>query len=452
MEETGTVIGSPDQQLRAVIRNFLQERLQPKLDEIQRKEEELQEDEADELQQLEHKRQLLLHAYQPETWIADAARRVAQIQQVTHAVKFTHPDAKGACLNAPGNPDVGDLAVGTHTICDHYEPDVVGNAAALDVYKFLRLEVNGKTFLKRAIEGDPSLQTAFSADAQQARSWMAAFADITFSKGDPASHKLSKQVYWPVGDGVYHLLAPLFPTSLVHVIWKTVGEDRFSESAKAARNARRAGNSHHEGYREYPNVVVQKFGGTKPQNISQLNSERHGENYLLPSCPPTWISERVRPPLRVKSVFDGWFGRRKRVRELTRILHDFLLNVRAVNNVRIRNKRAELVGYIRDELLQFAAELHELPGGWSLHEDCRLNLDEQCWLDPWRAEKDGAFASVRGQGNWQDAVCKRFANWLNARLTIPRTSLPMGEAEAREWRTVLDEELGMIRMEIDIND
>lgn len=26
--------------------------------------------------------------------------------------------------------------------------------------------------------------------------------------------------------------------------------------------------------REYPNLAVQKFGGTKPQNISQLNSER----------------------------------------------------------------------------------------------------------------------------------------------------------------------------------
>ena len=452
MNETGAVIESPVRQLQAAIGNFLQERLQPKLDEIKRKEEKLEEDEADELRQLGHKRQQLLDAYQPETWIADAARRVVQIQQVTHALKFTHPDAKGTCLNTPGNPDAGHLAVGTHTICEQHEPDVVGNAAALDVYKFLRLEVNGKTFLKRAIEGDPSLQSAFSADAKQAQSWMAAFAHITFSEGDLAAHKLSKQVYWPVVDGVYHLLAPLFPTSLVHVIWKTVREDRFSESAKAARDARKAGKSHHEGYREYPDLVVQKFGGTKPQNISQLNSERHGDNYLFPSYPPTWISERVRPPLRVKSVFDGWFGRRKRVRELTRILRDFLLNVRAVNNVRIRNKRAELVGHIRDELLQFAAELHELPGGWSLHEDCRLNPDEQCWLDPWRAEKDEAFASARGQANWQDAVCKRFANWLNARLTIPRTSLPMGEAEAREWRSVLDEELGMIRMEIDIND
>jgi CRISPR-associated protein Csy1 len=279
---------------------------------------------------------------------------------------------------------------------------------------------------------------------------MTAFANITTPKGKLSSHTLAKQIYWPLGNGEYHLLAPLFPTSLVDVVWKTIRKDRFSETAKAAREAHSVGNPHPEGYREYPNMTIQKFGGNKPQNISQFNSERYGENYLFPSYPPSRVFTRVRPPLVVNSVFDGWFERRKSVRELTRIPRDLLMSVQNVNKINIHDKRAKLINSICDELLQFAAEIHELPGGWSLHKNCRLNLDEQCWLDPWRAEDDEIFASVRRLGDWRDAVCKRFGNWLDARFT--NTRLPVGEHEIREWRSLMDGELRKFYMDIDIND
>lgn len=449
VEEAG---GTPEEKIRAVINDFLQERLEPKLDPILKKEEKIKEDHENgkQLDELEKQRTKLLFEFSPEVWIDNAARRVSQLQQATHAVKYMHPDAKGTSLNEPGNPDAGDLAVGTHTIACHYKPDVVGNAAVLDVYKFLSLQVNGKTMLGLMLDRDPALRNALSDDAEKAESWINSFAAITDCQDDPASHKLAKQVYWPLGEGAYHLLAPLFPTSLCHEIREKINEDRFSEEAKAAREARKNGESHPNGYREYPECVLQKFGGSKPQNISQLNTERGGEIYLLASCPPNWRSEPARPPLFVKSVFDNLFGKRRRVRELTRVLRDFLLKVRDYNNIRIREKRSELVGYIRDELLLFAAEIQDIEPGWSLDENCRLNPDEQCWLDPWRAQDDEAFAALRNQGEWKDAVCKRFGNWLNARLTAK--SLNMGEDEAREWQSVLDKELRTMRMEVDIND
>ncbi len=422
-------------QIKAVIDKFLkEERLQPKLDKLKEGEDE--------------KRLQLLEVYQAENWIADAARRVGQIQQITHALKYIHPDAKGTNLSKPGNSKAGDLLIGTHTPAE-CPPDVVGNAAALDVYKFLRLKVEGKTLLTRATSDDPSLQAAFSANSEQAKEWMAAFANITNSKGEPASHKLAKQLYWSLGDNKYHLLAPLFPTSLVHRIWNTIREDRFSEDAKIAREARRSNKAHPHGYREYPNLVIQKYGGTKPQNISQLNSERYGENYLLPSCPPTWKSEPIRPPLNVDSVFDGWFGRRKRVRELIRSLRDYLYSVQNRNNIDIRNKRAELVAYIIDEMLLFAAELQDLDENWTMHEACRLNMDEQCWFDPRRAETDEIFSTTYNRGDWKEAVCKRFANWLNARLSDTKKPLPFGEGEAGHWQSDLEKELKMLRREVD---
>jgi CRISPR-associated protein Csy1 len=417
-------------QIREAVNSFLQERLQPKLDKLKEGDEE--------------NRQKLLEAHHAPNWIADAAHRVGQIQQVTHALKYIHPEAKGTNLNSPGNPDVDELLIGTHTSPDHCPPDVVGNAAALDVYKFLRLEVDGKTLLSRAAERDPSLKAVFSSDDEEALDWMESFATLAESKGIPSSHKMAKQFYWPLGEGTYHLLAPLFPTSLVHHIWSSIREDRFSEEAKAAREARRKVEAYVHGYREYPNVVVQQFGGTKPQNISQLNSERYGENYLLPSLPPVWRNEPVKAPLRAESVFDGWFGRRSRVRDLVRTLRGFLYSVENVEgNIRIRNKRKELVGYLIDELLLFSAELHGLEHSWSLREECKLNIDERCWLDPGRATTDEEFAAIYSRGDWIDSVGGRFSNWLNSRLVDAKKPLPFGEAEAREWKTELTDMLQM---------
>lgn len=421
-------------QIRSVIVGFLQERLQPKLDKLK------EDDEAE--------RQKLVEAYLPENWIPDAARRVGQIQQVTHALKYIHPDAKGTNLNVMGNPHSGELLVGTHTVPEQCPPDVVGNAAALDVYKFLRLEVDGESLLARAIGADPAMQAALSANGELASAWMESFATLAESSGAPTSHKLAKQLYWPLGGGQYHLLAPLFPTAMVHHVWSTIREDRFSEQAKAARDARRNYQAHPHGYREYPNVVIQKFGGTKPQNISQLNSERYGENLLLCSVPPSWQSDQIKPPMRVDSVFDGWFGRRPRVKELMRILREFLYRVQDVNNMHVRNKRIELVSYIVDELLSFAAELRDLDESWTLQTECKLNINEQCWLNPYRTHEDEELREKYVRGDWKEAVCKRFANWLNAGLSDPKNPLPFGDAEAAHWQSDLDKALRMLRLEV----
>ena len=70
------------QELRQFIESFIQERLQGKLDK-------LHPDEDD-------KRQTLLATHRREAWLADAARRVGQLQLVTHTLKPIHPDARGS--------------------------------------------------------------------------------------------------------------------------------------------------------------------------------------------------------------------------------------------------------------------------------------------------------------------------------------------------------------------
>lgn len=438
--------------LKSVIQEFLRERLKPKLEEVLKTENKLSEEDFEKREESDLKRQQLLKAYVIENWVADAARRVSQIQQVTHALKFSHPDARGSSLYSQGIPAAGELTVGSQSINEKLFADVVGNAAALDVNKFLSLQVDGETVLSRAIRGDVELQQVFSDNVEEAKEWMVSFAGILESKDEPASHKLAKQLYWPLDNGRYHILSPLFPSSLVHVVWEKIREDRFSEKAKEARKARNNGVSHPHGYREYPDVAVQQFGGTKPQNISQLNSVRHGENYLLPSCPPNWQSSTVFPPFG-RTIFGPLLMNHGPVKSLLNTLHKFLVSVKDVNSkINIRDKRKELVAYVCDALLHYAAQLQSLPGGWTLDKNCRLNRDEKYWLDPGRSELDEEFAVARAQGDWQKGICKSFANWFNARLSGKRNSLPMGDDEAREWSKVLGKELQIMEKELDIND
>lgn len=68
---------------------------------------------------------------------------------------------------------------------------------------------------------------------------------------------------------------------------------RFSEESKAIRDARKAGKWHSQPDIRFPNLAEMHFGGTKPQNISLLNSVRGGRVWLLPSMPPArgrWIA------------------------------------------------------------------------------------------------------------------------------------------------------------------
>ena len=415
-------------QIKNTIRAFLTERLQPKLDKLKEGE--------------DKKRQELIDAHTLTNWVADAARRVSQIQRITHALKFSHPDAKGSSLFSTGNPAAGDTLIGTHTLLKPCA-DVVG-AAALDVYKFLRLEVDGQTILELAQTGSPELYAALGGQ-NEAQTWIEALAGIDDPKGPPTSHKLAKQLYWPRQGGNYHLLAPLFPSSLVHEQYGRMREDRFSEEAKAARSARFNHAFFDHGYREYPGLAIVKFGGTNPQNISQLNSERHGEAWLLASLPPQWKNSGLKPPCHTESIFGRWLSGFRNVRQPTHALRDFLHRT-AHNNRAIRNTRAELTRQITDEVLMLATRVQQLPANWSADPECRLNLHEAFWLDPGRCDSDAAFAAARATTAWTETVTSGFGRWLNKQLDSDKT--PMSDPEREHWDDTLAKELRLLREEL----
>ena len=403
-------------ELRSLIWRFLSERLDNKLEKLP----------AD-----DPKRSELQQQFVPAAWLDDAARRVSQIQAVTHSLKPIHPDAKGSSLfrDPSGLPALAE--VGSNSLGAQFDTDVVGNAAALDVYKFLKLSLDGKSLLDLACTRDADLALALSDDSAQAAPWLDAFASLADARGKPSSHTNAKQVYWLTGsdphDGQqFHLLAPLYPTSLAHRVYQLLQDDRFSDEAKAARAARKAGDHHDRPVREYSNLAIQKLGGTKPQNISQLNSERRGDNALLASLPPVWKSSEFRPILQSPSLFKA-FGQRKAVWQQARALRLFLAADPAPT-VDTRRQRAEWVDNLIDELMQFTAGMHTLPAGWTQADDCQMPLAHRQWLDP---EGTGPGADDPGE-----QVAEDFANWLNAQLRPP---LPVGDPEFVAWRKLARE-------------
>ncbi|MDV7211661.1 type I-F CRISPR-associated protein Csy1 [Azotobacter beijerinckii] len=387
--------------------------------------------------------------YDYATWLADAARRVGQIQAVTHVLKATHPDARGSSLHVVPGSLPQRTEIGTHVLGDDYAEDVVGNAAALDVFKFLKIEVDDRRLLDWMQAGDADLRSALHPDAAVATGWMDAFGKLVRSDPTPSSHEAAKQVYWLVGeepsnDVDYHLLQPLFSSSLAHAIHADIQDARFGEGNKLARQAFRTKEAHEAPYRDYRNLVARKLGGTKPQNISQLNSERGGINYLLASLPPLgWKQFKLR---NMKSPDDLWvqfkyFGD---VRNLMKALANFLLS-RPAPIMETQITREGIEQALGAYLSAFADMVHDtLEPGWTRNPDCDLERCEKLWLDPGRLElpkrtdtelhkrEDEEFEAAYHWGDWPDEIAGRFANWINAQLR--EAGMPtVGDAEHKHW-------------------
>lgn len=369
----------------------------------------------------------------------------------THIAKGIHPDLK---IKSHTNlqvrfDEMSSLKeVGSHVLDSQLSiADITGdgayNAAAYELYLLLDCRVDGVSLSELLQSGDLDAINSLSTEAADPAKFAEEVLSLLEIKcAKPAVHTLSKQVYWltesnPSADSDYHLLVPLYPASLVRQAHLQIHPTRYGEKNTTARKAKRDGKIHEGVYQEYRDWAVQKMGGTKPQNISHLNSERRGENYLLASLPPaSWKANQRYLPCHASSVFDRAFGARPVIRGTVKAFLAFLLTNPASNEstrVQVRDYQETL----KDELIIYAGELQSQLAGWSLDERYTdLALPEKLWLDPERValSEETAFAEKRQRMDWPEQVGKRFANWLNAQL---QGKLPVGDAEAREWRRVL---------------
>ncbi len=369
----------------------------------------------------------------------------------THIAKGVHPDLKikqatnlSVRFHTLANLDeVGSHVLNSQESLADATGDGAYNAAAYELYLLLDCKMEGAALGALLRSGDTDAVSALGNESEETEKLAEKLVFLLESKCvKPAVQTLNKQIYWfsgtsPANDKDHCLLAPLYPASLVHQAYLQIHPTRYGLANLAARKAKRDGKAHEHAYEEYRDWALQKMGGTKPQNISHLNSERRGENYLLSSLPPTaWKVSPRHLPVHCSSVFDRTFGARPAVRGTTKAFLAFLLTEPEPNR-RTRQHVDDYLETLVDELVIYAGELQSQPAGWSLDDRYGdLALSEKLWLDPERADipQETEFLQHWYRKEWPAQVGKRFAHWLNAQL---QGKLPVGDAEAREWARVL---------------
>lgn len=334
-------------------------------------------------------------------WLPDAAKRVVQLSMVSHPSKFSHPSAKTSSIIAPISASKdGYLRTGNVD----YPLDVFGNAAAMDVYKFLCLSLSNKLSVLEGFEqDDQNLKNLIQQSALDFETLKTNF--LMIKKNDTASKTdhLIKQVYFPIAENEYHLLSILTPSGLITRLKQKIDQMRFSEQTKLAKENRKKNEPDAEGYADIFDLTVTAYGGTQPQNVSVLNSQNAGRAYLLSSCPPTLEKRTIRLP---KIDFFAQCLYRKNYQESFVQLHKFMQL--DINNIDIRIAIRNIIGFVIDQILFQAFKIRETyPEAWS-DQDYYVGLakNQRIWLDQqYQNEREN-------DAEWRDEISQNIARWI----------------------------------------
>ena len=237
-------------------------------------------------------------------WLPDAARRAGQMSITSHPCTFSHPSARKnkngyvtpVLASGTQAPD-GYLRTGNIAS----ELDAVGNAAAIDVYKFLNIQLaDGRKLFEHIEKDSPLSRDLLSKCSVQYEELRQGFLKMVENAGGKqiTSSKI-KQVYFPLHESEhYHLLSLVTNSGTVFEMRKRIDGMRYGERLKELRKLRKENKYSHEGFSEIYNITTIAYGGTKPQNISILNNRNGGKARLLLSVPPSIAEREVRFPKR----------------------------------------------------------------------------------------------------------------------------------------------------------
>ena len=340
-----------------------------------------------------------------DNWLPDAAKRAGQISVASHPCTFSHPSARKnkngyvSSIIAKNKPRIdGFLRSGNVSV----EPDALGNAAALDVYKFLSLEMSDQRSLLVHIEQESELARQLldipSCEYQALRD---GFLKMVDSDQASVSSSKIKQVYFPIADGEYHLLSLLTHSGHLFELRKRLDALRFGDAVKEARECKKTNHFHPVGYQEIFGLTTIGFGGTKPQNISVLNNQNAGKAHLLASIPPELTPSDIRLPRTdfFKESFTAW-----QAQEVLEALHRLLLT--NYNNINIRDGRDYRIQQYVDLVIEKMWQVRLFLEAYSGELSSALPLEQKVWLYP-------EFAEQRQQEDeWLDKIIRHIARGL----------------------------------------
>lgn len=311
-------------------------------------------------------------------WLPDAAKRAGQISISTHPCTFSHPSSRKN-KNGYVSPIIADIKKQNDGFLKsgnvEVQSDALGNAAALDVYKFLNLIMNdGKKLIyhiEKNSELSKSLLSIKNHTYEQIRD---GFLKMINSSQDLVTSEKIKQVYFPVYDD-YHQLSILSNSGIIYNIKERINSMRFSDEVKEKRAKRKKDEYSESGYSEIFELTSIGYGGTKPQNISVLNSQNGGKAYLLRSMPPVLKKRKIYFP---KSNF---FEDSIRVWDVSKVFNA-LVRIASTdyNNIDIRNGRIHRYRELMDIIIEKMWAVRSVSLEQYYEKNSKLKSHQKIWL------------------------------------------------------------------------
>lgn len=346
-----------------------------------------------------------------QVWLPNASRRAGQISMATHPCTFSHSSSRknknGYVTSIIANvekKDDGFLRTGNVEV----QRDALGNAASLDVYKFLTLTMtDGKQLIEHIKEETPLAISLLTMNNKSYNELKDDFLAMVSTSTESVTSSKIKQVYFPV-EYSYHQLSILTNSGMVFELRKRLNKMRFGkdeeekEHLKELWKKRREKLFSEEGYREITELTTIGYGGTKPQNISVLNSQNGGKAQLLYSMPPTIKIREVHFPKMdfFKSSISIW-----EFKETFFSLH-YLYKRDYPRNIDVRNERDEFYGEIIDKIIDKMWAVRAVSQEQYYEKNSKLKHHQTVWLHhEYQDEREK-------DDEWLEKIMKEIARWI----------------------------------------
>ncbi|BBN83870.1 type I-F CRISPR-associated protein Csy1 [Pseudoalteromonas sp. A25] len=386
-----------------------------------------------------------------QNWLPNAAKRAGQISISTHPCTFSHPSARknkngyvSSIIAKSEASNDGFLRSGNVEVV----ADSLGNAAALDVYKFLTLVLEDGQTLLQHLEQDTDLaqrlfRTTPMHEASDYEALKEGFLAMTAPSKDVVTSSKIKQVYFPLtaknsDDVSYHQLSLLTASGILFALRKRLDTMRFGDEIKLAREQRKA-NLAHPTHCEVSNLTTIGYGGTKPQNISVLNNQNGGKAHLLMSMPPKLQRRDIHFP---RSDFFAQVVRYRHCQTQFKAL-DVLYRLPSehFNNMHTRAKRDELYQSVIDHVIEKMYLIREVAVQQYVATSSGLAQAQRVWLCPeheqQRLETD----------SWLDEICDAIVNFMfhGYEKTLGNKAITLSYAERQHMKQVVHDNKEFLR-------
>lgn len=367
------------------------------------------------------------------SWLPSAAKRAGQISISTHPCTFTHPSARKnkngyvTSVIANGLPsNDGFLRSGNVNVA----ADALGNAAALDVYKFLNLVMeDGQTLIQHLGQDSELAMELFTLEnAEESQNYEAlkhGFLAMISAVGTSITSSKIKQVYFPVtidqSDNNYHLLSTLTASGILFELRKRLDAMRFGDEIKIAREKKR-NNQQHEDFKEIYGLTTIGFGGTKPQNISVLNSQNGGKAHMFMCVPPQLKKRNTHFP------YSDFFSQTVNYFQCKFQFHQLhKLYISHDNNMEIRIQRDAYYQSVVDHIIEKMWQVRSVAIEQYRETADQLPAAQKTWL----CEQQEAKTLRDDTDEWLDAIVGSIISFLfhGYEKILGKKSVKLGEDE-----------------------